>query len=184
MGCDQALCDLLGIPKNFNPRTPGGVRRRRYNRFANYALFQSTHPGWGATFAGSNITDCQFHISIHAPRVGCDDDLLYHIARYLYFNPRTPGGVRLSDIPSISTLILYFNPRTPGGVRRVAADAKEITKIFQSTHPGWGATTIFTDTILNLKNFNPRTPGGVRRQKCIKDEMAFMFFCAYFSICM
>ena len=33
-------------------------------------------------------------------------------------------------------------------------------------------------------NFNPRTPGGVRQQKCIKDEMTFMFFCAYFSICM
>ena len=32
-------------------------------------------------------------------------------------------------------------------------------------------------------HFNPRTPGGVRQQKCIKDEMAFMFFCAYFFIC-
>ena len=32
-------------------------------------------------------------------------------------------------------------------------------------------------------NFNPRTPGRVRQQKCIKSKMAFMFFCAYFSIC-
>lgn len=56
----------------------------------------------------------------------------------------------------------YFNPRTPGGVRLSTADAKAETEQY----------------------FNPRTPGGVRRQKCIKDEMAFMFFCAYFFICM
>ena len=33
--------------------------------------FQSTHPGWGATF-GKDSADRKDYVSIHAPRVGCD----------------------------------------------------------------------------------------------------------------
>lgn len=76
------------------------------------------------------------------------------------FIPRTPGKVRLVEVQAPMAMC-YFNPRTPGGVRLSTADAKAETEQY----------------------FNPRTPGGVRQQKCIKDEMAFMFFCAYFFIC-
>ena len=78
-------------------------------------------------------------ISIHAPRVGCD----------------LKGG----DIVETKDISIHA-PRVgcdPARANPLAGHNK-----FQSTHPGWGATTIFTDTILNLKNFNPRTPGGVR----------------------
>ena len=92
--------------------------------------------------------------------------------------------MRLSKIPSICTLILYFNPRTPGGVRRQTLLHICARLGFQSTHPGWGATLF----LLNYQilyfisihaprvgcdlisaafplfhiDFNPRTPGGVR----------------------
>ena len=102
--------------------------------------------------------DC---VSIHAPRAGCDfiaGNLLYlfflfqstHPGRgaTLYnhqkgqtqcFNPRTPGGVRLSS--RCTTLGQdSFNPRTPGGVRHILLVVRTIIIVFQSTHPGRGAT--------------------------------------------
>ena len=35
--------------------------------------------------------------------------------------------------------------------------------MFQSTHPGWGATPIINIVSSTLAGFNPRTPGGVRQ---------------------
>ena len=59
--------------------------------------------------------DC---ISIHAPREGCD----------------AMGG-------GVAWLSLYFNPRTPRGVRRAGAGCSGGGQpIFQSTHPARGAT--------------------------------------------
>ncbi len=146
--------------------------------------FQSTHPGWGATLLAFRC----FGSSLH-------------------FNPRTPGGVRRCarnqsiTFPFISIhaprvgcdVICYcinkerqtFQSTHPGWgatYRRNHCLSGHIR--FQSTHPGWGATYYCAFPYNISFNFNPRTPGGVRQQKCIKDEMAFMFFCAYFSICM
>ena len=80
--------------QNFNPRTPGKVRLVEVQALYGYVLFQSTHPGWGATYgkriyvvrpADFNprtpgrvrrkttwLASIAFRISIHAPRVGCD----------------------------------------------------------------------------------------------------------------
>ena len=64
----------------------------------------------------------------------------------LYFNPRTPRGVRLfADLET--TTARYFNPRTPRGVRRRVPSI-----IFISV------------------NFNPRTPRGVRQQTLLKSR--------------
>ena len=85
-----------------------------------------------------------------------------HLASRLYFNPRTPCGVRLGTEAGMTTssdfnprtpcgvrprilrasfiLLTYFNPRTPCGVRlNVIIDALW-SAIFQSTHPMRGAT--------------------------------------------
>ena len=103
--------------KDFNPRTPGGVRLTGLLGDDNTTRFQSTHPGWGATLG------------------------MYVLKLILYdFNPRTPGGVR----PAVIVLRVigrdYFNPRTPGGVRRCNPFILALKEVFQSTHPGWGAT--------------------------------------------
>ena len=124
--------------------------------FANNAKeFQSTHPVWGATSWG---------LSIHAPRVGCDQLGPAPGLDRADFNPRTPCGVRLSRIFADNPVSIDFNPRTPFGVRqrryfgdcaklhisihapRVGCDDEAPAKDapsdkFQSTHPVWGATT-------------------------------------------
>ena len=102
-------------------------------------MFQSTHPGRGATRAAGRVivTIC--------------------------FNPRTPGGVRPVRL-NLGAIPLSFNPRTPGGVRHAAlCRSYQRSKVsihapragcdgrterasfgvleFQSTHPGRGATS-------------------------------------------
>ena len=142
-------------------------------------MFQSTHPGWGATYFNSQVSD-DVKVSIHAPRVGCDS--VWSVAPCVYssFNPRTPGGVRL-NLTMIPFFIECFNPRTPGGVRRDAlwtAFCSQCVSIhaprvgcdtaallvgnlgiqFQSTHPGWGATYEHL-LIGNVEMFQSTHPG-------------------------
>ena len=107
----------------------------RYN-----SKFQSTHPGWGATLCAQSINNVPF-----------------------YFNPRTPGGVRRylllyqqrtsdisihaprvgCDLPTQSLSIWTY----PISIHapRVGCDlllrlSVQYKLQFQSTHPGWGAT--------------------------------------------
>ena len=159
----------------------GGVHTRRHAG----TLFQSTHPVWGATWSGRRSghfsgyfnprTPCGVRlafianevlslvISIHAPRVGCDDKTqkrTYHNALFQSTHP-VWGATALSP-PSLQSPP-NFNPRTPCGVRhvpnremsrpkrisihapRVGCDFTSTTSSwclarFQSTHPVWGAT--------------------------------------------
>ena len=57
-----------------------------------------------------------------------------------------------------------FNPRTHRGVRRVDMSTKLTQRLFQSTHPSWGATLIHCYPFQMLYfYFNPRTHRGVRQ---------------------
>ena len=127
-------------------------------------------------------------ISIHAPRVGCDE-LPGHVARGgNHFNPRTPCGVRRRPL-DVHQLRCDFNPRTPCGVRLLPSPSprqlQEISihaprvgcdwfaqfraiagGLFQSTHPVWGATRKPDHHGRQGTNFNPRTPCGVRPWTC------------------
>ena len=185
MGCDfsaYSYCDLI---LDFNPRTPGGVRPFHlvFPLFNGYFIprtpggvrhrvtgadngnrrFQSTHPGWGATNGAVQLF-FGILISIHAPRVGCDDHHVNKIFLHGVFQSTHPGWGATKH--NVDTIKVYknFNPRTPGGVRRRLAGAGNAENKFQSTHPGWGATR--TQAIISGSrwDFNPRTPGGVRLQ--------------------
>ncbi len=93
-GCDEHVTVLWQDARNFNPRTPCGVRPALPGRPHRWRRFQSTHPLRGATRPGRPF-----------PPSGC------------YFNPRTPCGVR----PARSARSVgrgHFNPRTPCGVRQ------------------------------------------------------------------
>ena len=81
-------------------------------------------------------------ISIHAPREGCDTAIQACPFQALYFNPRTPRGVRHAPANVLNTL-LDFNPRTPRGVRHGPWHWWPEQPQFQSTHPARGATRIF-----------------------------------------
>ena len=96
---------------------------------------------WGATCDSQRLNQGQA-ISIHAPRVGSDHDLIYivflqfisiHAPRVgsdvsklrivlfsrLYFNPRSPCGER-QWLLGKSSHFAHFNPRSPCGERLLA----------------------------------------------------------------
>ena len=76
-GATPSLTVFESIEADFNPRTPRGVRH----------LLCAPLPG-------------TWHISIHAPREGCDvSGAKRRIQAILHFNPRTPRGVRQQTLP-------------------------------------------------------------------------------------
>ena len=139
-GATKGLLNVARKAHHFNPRTPRGVRlpyhpdhQRRLWRF------QSTHPARGATHRGWR---CQRRrtISIHAPREGCDLQLVRVVLeRGISIHAPREGcddsrRVTLrSDSPFQSTHpargatspLIYLGTRDGG---------------FQSTHPARGAT--------------------------------------------
>ena len=111
----------------FNPRTPCGVRLQSRQYFEGIIRFQSTHPLRGAT-----------PFCLRVPL------LLF------YFNPRTPCGVRLEKEPALFKL-----------------------SIFQSTHPLRGATPRHLTAAHGLKiSIHAPLAGcdcGCYRSRCRKD---------------
>ena len=88
------------ILRDFNPRTPCGVRLSFNQMPLQLEEFQSTHPLRGATRRNLGLIKL-VNISIHAPLAGCDS--VPRIARRApgYFNPRTPCGVRQQNCRNI-----------------------------------------------------------------------------------
>ena len=119
VGCDPTHSARSTAGKNFNPRTPCGVR----------------HPV-------GEFGDLTMRISIHAPRVGCDWAMVsspWYLA--LNFNPRTPCGVRHTGLLTPNTIGVVFQSTHPvwGATTRSRPSTVRRGK-FQSTHPVWGAT--------------------------------------------
>ena len=81
-------------------------------------------------------------ISIHAPREGCD------FCTYARF-----------------PIILYFNPRTPRGVRQLFHHLLTANKVISIHAPREGCDVIPIFMIVVGWNFNPRTPRGVRHHR-------------------
>ena len=127
------------------------------------------------------ITD--YHVSIHAPRVGCDPVPAPAPACPGSFNSRTPCGVRLFAVLFVSCSVAFqFTHPVWGATTEQQSNNKEMT--FQFTHPVWGATTyaagyehsravsihaprVGCDSITHISltstlGFNSRTPCGVR----------------------
>ena len=102
---------------DFNPRSPCGERPNPSWIKQENGLFQSTLPVWGAT-ALENTRTIRMVISIHAPRVGSDEDALHASAFASLISIHAP---RVGSDP----LLLQH----PVWVLR-----------FQSTLPVWGAT--------------------------------------------
>ena len=148
---------------NFNPRTPCGVRRGTLrSTLEKRSEFQSTHPVWGAT-AVLCVPHLSAGISIHAPRVGCDDPIpwVYEMdCKISIHAPRVGCDAKRYGLEESIFLISIHAPRVgcdgegPTGALR--------SRPFQSTHPVWGATVAPPAPAGPVPNFNPRTPCGVR----------------------
>ena len=105
-------------------------------------LFQSTHPVWGATLSMWCYIRSRHPISIHAPRVGCDSFSSRQLRPFSSISIHAPrvGCDHLHTSPPCDRI--YFNPRTPCGVRPSRAALTTSSESFQSTHPVWGATDV------------------------------------------
>ena len=108
----------LKLSIDFNPRTPRGVRRLPVHQHRHTANFNPRTPRGVRLTAGSQINTKVRKISIHAPREGCDCTGTGAVRRTGDFNPRTPRGVRLPADFTVEIMQGNFNPRTPRGVRQ------------------------------------------------------------------
>ena len=114
-------------------------------------------------------------ISIHAPLAGCDkmDAALFAVT--MYFNPRTPCGVRQGKSITDGTTQQDFNPRTPCGVRPKDA-SKYLAGFDISIHaPLAGCDHRFSFPVPTTVDFNPRTPCGVRPPKAVDTTVCRQF---------
>ena len=67
-GCDPKPCRGSSGARNFNPRTPCGVRRGAAHLISGVGAFQSTHPVRGATSSSSAIASPSVFQSTHPVR--------------------------------------------------------------------------------------------------------------------
>ena len=105
-----------------------------------HLIFQSTQPEWAATGHRLTPRPC-LPISIHAARMGCDQNAPSFSFGYIrHFNPRSPNGLRLYAKRSAPRFPSYFNPRSPNGLRQ--------------SSKSFGKRAIY---------FNPRSPNGLRQ---------------------
>ena len=104
--------------------------------------FQSTHPLRDATGMEKDM-ETAIRISIHAPLTGCDNNAVCTYQGYIYFNPRTPYGMRQHQRYYNPIRLGYFNPRTPYGMRPWVSTSFVSSIQFQSTHPLRDATLIY-----------------------------------------
>ena len=95
-GCDQSNAPLhITSARNFNPRTPCGVRLAQQQKLDNQTVDFNPRTPCGVRRAGHVVRTASRH-----------------------FNPRTPCGVRRRYAEPQGDCPRDFNPRTPCGVRR------------------------------------------------------------------
>ena len=142
-GCDRLSPAYPDWRRNFNPRTPRGVRPAALSQLGPQRVFQSTHPARGAT-APDRGGFRAGGISIHAPREGCDgqSDLTYHTRPH--FNPRTPRGVRRPGVSPTQVRAEFQSTHPARGATPARCQPERCRPEFQSTHPARGATANFT----------------------------------------
>ena len=102
--------------------------------------FQLTHPMRGATLP-CGIWLGKIIISTHAPHAGCDTADVPIVATAVYFNSRTPCGVRPCMVcRSLGLAEFQLTHPMRGATAARSAFFQSVT--FQLTHPMRGATTL------------------------------------------
>ena len=168
--------------RDFNPRTPCGVRLSvcsssessktfqsthplrgatligRFGRFV--LLFQSTHPLRGATMAVDGCGDC-FVISIHAPLAGCDSAKYAFSAALELFQSTHPlrGATRTASPVTSGQYISIHAPLA--GCDYSKKRRKSHNDNFNPRTP-CGVRQAHHLRLPHTHHFNPRTPCGVR----------------------
>ena len=148
-----SVSSLSGL--NFNPRTPCGVRLRRWPPCGWSRYFNPRTP-CGVRLALALDGREILHISIHAPLAGCDKEITAEILAIGISIHAPLAGCDCSSLSASSTQP-NFNPRTPCGVRPVASTPSCAPSVFQSTHPLRGATaeTMLTNGCVIFQSTHP-----------------------------
>ena len=126
------------------------------------AEFQSTHPARGATTRTSTAQANVRFQSTHPAR-GATAHKRDHARRILYFNPRTPRGVRLT-LPTArapQNTISIHAPRE-GCDQDIHPLLRDMYISIHAPREGCDVITKFRRSL--ERDFNPRTPRGVRRE--------------------
>ena len=150
--------------RRFNSRTPRGVRPSLSLMTAVKGTSFNSRTPRGVRLKKKKIPAEGRRVSIHAPRVGCDSTPNAKTPASPKFQFTHPAWGATSSCPSACAITsLRFNSRTPRGVRqwhnylclnfvsvsihapRVGCDGlRSLTsvsrRLFQFTHPAWGAT--------------------------------------------
>ena len=172
--CDRmsGLDSVIGV--HFNPRTSCEVRRKHTCGDNRHDRFQSTHLVWGATAHRANQNGV-FSISIHAPRVRCDNqERARGPTDYLFQSTHLVWGAT-AVVASAARKESYFNPRTSCEVRLISKVLIVCGQEFQSTHLVWGATISYLHDILRKIHFNPRTSCEVRHRRLPVRQLWLIF---------
>ena len=105
----------------FNPRTPRGVRLEAYK-----------------------YTDPDTHISIHAPREGCDLASMFTQGRIKIFQSTHPArGATLYNECRLCNVRRFQSTHPARGATGLVNPNTTMDRAFQSTHPARGATVVF-----------------------------------------
>ena len=100
--------------------------------------FQSTLPGWGATFQIVRTSEC-----------------------FTYFNPRSPDGER-RFFPIICGIWAVFQSTLPGWGATVGGFIATNTVIISIHDPRMGSDGEVATPCCSISYFNPRSPDGER----------------------
>ena len=137
-------------------------------------LFQSTHPVRGAT---SSVNSHFFYIIYFNPRTPCGVRPFHRATanHLLYISIHAPRAGCDSRIHKSNFRQLLFQSTHPVRGATEDSDEKRRSYRFQSTHPVRGATVVSASADDTDVHFNPRTPCGVRRTAQAKAILDFAF---------
>ena len=147
---------------DFNPRSPDGERQVGDAAALFEDAFQSTLPGWGATYTAVCLGVSPY-ISIHAPRMGSDGHHgpLHQQPRKISIHAPRMGSDYSGD--ASLRIMLNFNPRSPDGERRCRRTPRTGGGNFNPRSPD-GERPNQQGHVRFTRDFNPRSPDGERRQ--------------------
>ena len=149
--------------RDFNPRTPCGVRRWVNAVLARRVDFNPRTPCGVRLRDTSPIAD-QRDISIHAPLAGCDFYAGFSALLELVISIHAPLAGCDAPTSGLAAGFWHISIHAPlAGCDDQVKPVTRVTDAFQSTHPLRGATVTSGRSCCKARYFNPRTPCGVRR---------------------
>ena len=151
--------------KNFNPRTPCGVRPACTSLTKGIWAFQSTHPLRGATKTLPEFSVPSFSISIHAPLAGCDEqhaDAVPH-GRGISIHAPLAGCDVLARLKLLRGSISIHAPLA--GCDKILSADGTVKNVISIHAPLAGCDRFARSGRCPIPHFNPRTPCGVRQER-------------------